>query len=162
MLDTNIIVYLARGGAAGRWIDQPYQLGTRSERPLCSIVSVGESLGIAAKRGWGSEKGHRLLTAMRNLVIVQLGQENIVERYGAIASFLEASGQRIQQNDMWIAASASETASVLLTTDRDFERPLPAAVRCDNRSKFLADRPAWSCWPPGWEDLAQRLRHPPA
>ncbi len=131
MLDTNIIVYLVRGGAAGRWIDQQYQLGTRTERPLCSIVSVGESLGIAAKRGWGSEKSHRLLTAMRNLVIVQVGQGKIVERYGAIAAFLEATGQPIQQNDMWIAASAAETAAVLLTTDLDFERLHPTHVEVE-------------------------------
>ncbi len=42
--------------------------------------------------------------------------------YGAIRAELEAKGQPIQSNDMWIAALARRHGLILLTRDGDFAR----------------------------------------
>lgn len=42
--------------------------------------------------------------------------------YGAIRAELEAKGQIIQPNDMWIAALARQHGLILLTRDSDFAR----------------------------------------
>ena len=48
LLDTNVILYLLRGKAVGQWIRQTYQLD--SERPLVSMISVGEILALAERQ----------------------------------------------------------------------------------------------------------------
>jgi tRNA(fMet)-specific endonuclease VapC len=47
---------------------------------------------------------------------------NTTRIYGPIAAELEAKGQRMQANDIWIAALARQYNLTVLTTDRDFTR----------------------------------------
>lgn len=42
--------------------------------------------------------------------------------YGAVRAELEAKGQRIQSNDVWIAALTRQRGLILLTRDGDFGR----------------------------------------
>jgi tRNA(fMet)-specific endonuclease VapC len=51
LLDTSVILHLLRGKATGLAIDTAYGLRTRAERPLVSVVSVGEILSFATQRG---------------------------------------------------------------------------------------------------------------
>jgi tRNA(fMet)-specific endonuclease VapC len=52
LLDTSVILHLLRGKATGLAIDAAYGLRKRAERPLASVVSVGEILSFAAQRRW--------------------------------------------------------------------------------------------------------------
>jgi predicted nucleic acid-binding protein len=55
LLVTNILVHLVRGNEFGRSVNQSYGLADRKERPLISVVTVGEMLSLAKKLTWGDE-----------------------------------------------------------------------------------------------------------
>lgn len=121
ILDTNVLLHLVRGRSAGKWIDEQYDLRGRLERPLISTVTVGEILRIALRNTWGEGKTQFLRQLLAELVIVDIGQADILDRYAEIGSRLEALGRNIGDNDLWIAATASAKGAILLTTDRDFD-----------------------------------------
>lgn len=52
LLDTNVVLHLIRGNEIGHRIDELFQIRHRTERPLISIVSVGEALALSQKWGW--------------------------------------------------------------------------------------------------------------
>lgn len=124
LLDTNVLVQLIRGNDIGQRIDEAFSLRDRTERPLISVVTVGEMLSLCHKLKWGKAKEQRLMGLVRNLVVVQLNQGSVLEKYAAIEFFSEKThtpARRMGKNDVWIAATAAATGSVLLTTDRDFD-----------------------------------------
>jgi predicted nucleic acid-binding protein len=124
LLDTNILVRLIRADEVGERIERDYGLLERRERPLISIVTVGEIEALARKLGWGGPKRAALLEMVRKMAIVDLKQGQIILRYAEIDHFCEKESKPARpmgQNDMWIAATASEVEAVLLTTDTDFE-----------------------------------------
>jgi predicted nucleic acid-binding protein len=121
VLDTNVLVHLVRRKAAGKHIDQTYALSQRPDRPLCSVISVGEALHLAARNNWGDDKRDALRQLFSDLVIVQLGARGVAEKYAALGVHAERLGRRLEQNDLWIAATAAATNAVLLTTDAGFD-----------------------------------------
>lgn len=123
LLDTNILVHLIRGKAIGQKIAADHALQNRAERPLISIITVGEIHALARKFSWGPAKLQSLNHLLANLVIVHPHQGNIVERYAEIDFYCEKElkpAMPMGQNDMWIAASASTLGAYLFTTDKDF------------------------------------------
>ncbi len=52
--------------------------------------------------------------------------DGILELYAQIDVILRRAGRPVQQNDMWIAATAAASGAHLLTTDRDFDPLYPA------------------------------------
>lgn len=82
-------------------------------------------MAFARKLGWGGARLEALEELFGDLIIVDLTDE-ILEIYAEMDAFLERSGKPIQQNDVWIAATAAVTGSHLLTTDKDFDPLYPA------------------------------------
>jgi predicted nucleic acid-binding protein len=76
----------------------------------------------------GFLKGTRLAANIAELaqflasprVLVAAVDEDTAERYAAIFDSLRRAGSPIPTNDVWIAASAMQHGSVLLTTDPHF------------------------------------------
>lgn len=125
LLDTNVLLHLIRGKKAGQWIDEHFGLRERSERPLISIVTVGEILRIALRRTCGERRRQFLRHLLSELVIVDIGHGDILDKYGELGAKLEEIGRPIGENDLWIAATAAVRGAVLLTTDRDFDPLYP-------------------------------------
>jgi len=121
LLDTNIVIHLVRGSVVGRRVDARFQLRTRPERPLISVVTLGEALAFATYRNWGQEQIARLKELLRECVSINITTESVIERYAEIHTFLTRSGRKLSDNDVWIAACASATRATLLTTDKDFD-----------------------------------------
>ncbi len=121
LLDTNIVIFLVRGGPLGQTIDRRFQLRARPERPPVSVVTLGEALAFARQRGWGAARIERLRELLRELVPVNLNSQPVLERYAEISEFLRRNGRTLSDNDVWIAACASAAEATLLTTDRDFD-----------------------------------------
>jgi predicted nucleic acid-binding protein len=48
--------------------------------------------------------------------------DETAERYASIDASLRTRGQPIPTNDLWIAASAMEHGTELVTLDRDFQK----------------------------------------
>ena len=122
------MVHLVRGKSAARWIDEKYRLSLLPERPLCSIVTVGEALHLATRNNWGESKRETLKQLLSNIVVVQLGVRGVVDHYGRLGTYAEHMGQRMEQNDLWIAATTAATGSILLTTDTGFDVLHPSHV----------------------------------
>ena len=124
LLDTNVCLHLLRAKAAGAWIDREYRLSARPERPLLSVVSVGELLRIGSRirAAWGAARQRRLAELRHELVLVDVGTDDVLRKYAEIGAYLDDHGLTIPQNDVWIAAVAAAKGAVLLTTDTDFDR----------------------------------------
>ncbi len=116
-----MLVHLVRGKAAAKWINEEFGLPRRPDRPLCSVVSVGEALHLAARNNWSEARRDRLKEVLRNLVVIQLGARGVVDSYARLGVHAEGAGRRMEQNDLWIAATAAATTSILLTTDMGFD-----------------------------------------
>lgn len=131
LLDTGILIQLARGNRAGLRLDRDLSLSTRPERPIISVVTVGEVRAFARKLGWGDEKRRRLDELVRQLVIVDIRDDAVLHRYAAIDHYSEREAKPARpmgQNDMWIAACSSVYDAHLVTADKDFDHLTPRFV----------------------------------
>lgn len=129
LLDTNILIQLVRGKELGKRIDANYQLRARLERPLISVITVGEVMAFARKLNWAEKKVNELQKLLGELVIVDINHSSVLSKYAEISHYLESNGQPIGQNDMWIAATAMAANAWLLTTDKDFDRLTPIYLK---------------------------------
>jgi tRNA(fMet)-specific endonuclease VapC len=128
LLDTNVVVELARNRALGQRINRDFGLQDRPERPLISVVTVGEVHGLADYWRWGPDKVTGLVNLLQQLLVVGLRQGDIVHRYASISAHCTRSGLAVGDNDRWIAATASAAGATLLTSDRDFDPLHPEFV----------------------------------
>ncbi|MFL6237533.1 MAG: type II toxin-antitoxin system VapC family toxin [Thermoanaerobaculia bacterium] len=124
LLDTNILIHLVRENRTGKSIDSKFQLRSRPETPLLSIVTVGEALALSKRLSWGVAKVAALEGLLEDLVIVDISDE-ILELYAQIDTYLVRTGKAVEQNDIWIAATAIASGAHLLTTDKDFDPLYP-------------------------------------
>ncbi len=128
MLDTTVLVELVRNREVGQRVNRDFALTTRGERPLISIVTVGEAMSLGAVWGWGQAKIAKLREMLNELIIVDLRQGSITERYSAITAHCKRQGHALSDNDRWIAATAAAANATLLTTDKDFDPLHPSYV----------------------------------
>lgn len=121
LLDTSVIVHLARNSDTGKGIEMKYGLSLRRERPLISSVSKGEILSLAMCWGWGPKKMEVLEGLLSELVPVDAGRPEIVQQYATLYCFCRKQGHPCGENDLWIAATAKAINAVLFTCDKDFD-----------------------------------------
>ncbi len=121
LLDTNVLVHLLRADAAGRWLDTTYNLSGRRKHFL-SIISVGELLRLAEMWSWGPARRNRILELSAAFGVIDIHHQEILESYARIGVHWERMGMRLEQNDLWIAATVDNVGATLLTTDDDFNR----------------------------------------
>jgi predicted nucleic acid-binding protein len=114
LLDTSVLVGLERE-LAGREIGpiRAYLGRHKGEELACSTVTVGE---LAAG---GSETTVRVF--LRHLRKIPLS-EAIAYRAGELDKKQLRKGQRLGENDNWIAATALHYSSILIYADGDFDR----------------------------------------
>lgn len=130
LLDTNILIHLARGGTAAKRLESAYGLGSRRLTPLICIVTVGELLAFADRNEWGPAKVAALEELIGHLVVVDISRDPVLRAYARFDAELTHAGTRMgQQNDLWIAAAAAATGAVVLTTDPDFDVLHPASIQ---------------------------------
>lgn len=121
LLDTNVVVQLARGNEIGESIDRAFALRTRRERPLVSVVSVGELHSLARLWNWREKRIQALRSLISELVVVDIQRSPILDRYAEIDVHCKRNGFQLSNNDTWIAATAAATGALLLTSDKDFD-----------------------------------------
>jgi tRNA(fMet)-specific endonuclease VapC len=128
LLDTNILVHLARGKAVGATIDRHFTLRAGLARCVISVVTVGEMLALVRKWAWGANKVADLQTLLGQIVWVDINHPDILETYGEIEQVNSATGHKMGKNDVWIAATVKVTGATLLTTDGDFDHLDPGHI----------------------------------
>jgi tRNA(fMet)-specific endonuclease VapC len=134
LLDTNICIYIQR--------HRPMEVLTRFERlkpgdAAVSVITWGELMYGAAKSRQ-REAASRILEEFRALVPVLPMPENAGDTYGTLRASLEAKGEMMGNNDLWIAAHAKAAALTVVTNnERKFKRvsglKVQNWVKADNR-----------------------------
>jgi len=130
ILDTNIVLaYLLNNEKVVGEIESIFPLFTDENITSISIVTVGELYSLGMQRQWGKYKIEQLAELIRELVIVDINADDIIQKYSVIDAYSQGryhqipssiTSRNMGKNDLWIAATASATQSTLITTDADF------------------------------------------
>lgn len=129
ILDTSIVIHLIRNNDIAKRVDAQFQIRQRTDRPLISVVTIGECLSIVRQFGWGSAKSQALKSLLREFVVVSVDSRPVLERYGEFHAWTRSIGRTLGHNDLWIAATAAATGAHLITTDTDFDPLYPDHIR---------------------------------
>ncbi len=128
LLDTNILVFLLRGKAAGQKIAAHFGLTHGLNRCMISVVTVGEMNSLARQLDWGGQKLANLQKLLDQVAVIDINHPDILAVYGELDDFSHGAGQPMGKNDVWIAATAKVAGVTLLTTDGDFDHLVPAHI----------------------------------
>ncbi len=111
-LDTSVIIKIIQGKF------KLSQLG--AAKLFVSVVTVGECLKFALYRNWEKKRIHVLVEILSLFEVVPISNLDSVCDYAYFAAITQRNGFTVGQNDLWIAAGARQSNSVLYTYDRDF------------------------------------------
>ena len=125
LLDTNILIVYAREGEPYRRLEAELGLQDGRAQGIISVISVGEILAFASKRGWGGKRREAMMDLVRTqLAPIDINRPEIIAAYAEIDFFSEKvvkPARPMGQNDMWIAATARVLNCELGTMDKDFD-----------------------------------------
>jgi len=123
VLDTNVLIYLSRGDATGRWLHSTF-LAARVDSPIVSVVAVAEARQFARSHEWTLEKNERLRKIVQRCIVRDVTEDDasLIEAYVELDGESRKLGHRMGKNDLWIAAETRRLGAVLLTSERDFDR----------------------------------------
>jgi len=119
LLDTNICIYISR--------QRPPPVLARFQQlqhgeAVRSVITYGE-LVYGAEKSQLREQAKRQLAELAGLLPVMALPSRAGQFYGAIRAALEAKGEMIGNNDLWIAAHAQAASLILVTNnEREFRR----------------------------------------
>jgi tRNA(fMet)-specific endonuclease VapC len=119
LLDTNIVIYVRR--------ERPDSVLRRFRKlapgeACISVITYGE-LRVGAEKSVQRVAALSKLEELRHILRILAIEPNIGEAYGAIRAALEARGELISSNDLWIAAQAVTLGLTLVTNnEREFSR----------------------------------------
>jgi tRNA(fMet)-specific endonuclease VapC len=119
LLDTNICIYIRR--------QRPPEVLARFQRlrpgeAVVSVITHGE-LVYGVEKSRFREQATRQLTELAGLLPVMGLPLQAGQFYGAIRATLEAKGETIGNNDLWIAAHARAAGLTLVTNnEHEFRR----------------------------------------
>ncbi len=129
LLDTNILVFIIKGHSAIAGLESEIASDLNNLR-IISIVSKGEIESLAIQFKWGEKRLQQLENLLNQFLIVPIDSNQIVKAYSEIDAFsqgkppalqLPGSSRNMGKNDLWIAATAAVTNSILVTADGDFD-----------------------------------------
>src|SRR6266478_8742423 len=119
LLDTNICIYIRRERPPG--VLARFQRLKPGEAAL-SVITYGE-LVYGVEKSQFREQARRRLAELAGLMPVMELPLQAGQCYGAIRAALEAKGEMIGNNDLWIAAHAMAAGLTLVTNnEREFRR----------------------------------------
>ena len=119
LLDTNICIYIAKHNPPA--VREHFARYSAAELAM-SVVTLGE-LRFGAEKSQSREKALAVIQQLESLIQVAPLQEAAGEHYGQIRAQLQAEGQPIGSNDLWLAAHARSAGWILVTNnEREFER----------------------------------------
>lgn len=119
LLDTNICIYIRRRRPPE--VLERFRTLKEGDAAL-SIITYGE-LVYGARKSARSEEALRLLKELTEYLHVLPLPVDVAQHYGSARARLEARGQMIGGNDLWIAAHALSLGLVLVTNNEsEFSR----------------------------------------
>ena len=140
IFDTNILVHIVRNENFFFNFEKEYDLAKANK--IISVVSEGEILSLSEQFKWGNRKKQRLFSILSNLIIYPIKVQSIIKAYAQIDAYSQGkltnkplpnnlSARNMGKNDLWIAATAHVTNSILITTDKDFDHLHQSFINLD-------------------------------
>ena len=119
LLDTNIVIYIR----TRRHQKALQRLSMHSHgEAVFSVISHGELL-CGCHKSIHPAQSLAVLESIIQFVPVMPLPETTAKHYGAVRAELERRGERIGNNDLWIAAHALAAGLILVTNnEREFQR----------------------------------------
>lgn len=134
LLDTNLLLGFTRNASWAMQARERYNLSDRETLVFTSVICRGEMLALAEKNGWGSKKRTQLEQILNGVPTLDIGRRSILDAYARIYAWTHGNpidspkntpppkpAIPMNQNDLWIAATAHASGATLLSTDTDFE-----------------------------------------
>jgi tRNA(fMet)-specific endonuclease VapC len=119
LLDTNICIYIAKHNPPA--VRARFERHAASELAM-SVITLGE-LRHGAEKSQARDKALATISRLEASIRIAPVTESVGQHYGQIRAQLEAVGQPIGNNDLWIAAHARAEGWVLVTNnEREFRR----------------------------------------
>ena len=139
LLDTNILVGYIRAANYAAYVEKKFNLFNPDNISVISVVTIAEVKSLAYKFGWGNKKIQIMNDLLKKIPSVKIDSEPILNAFAEIDSFSQGkhpaielpagiSSRNMQDNDIWIAATASILKATLISTDKDFEHLNPEFI----------------------------------
>ncbi|MBQ6566188.1 MAG: type II toxin-antitoxin system VapC family toxin [Treponema sp.] len=114
ILDTNVIIRLLNG-------DENVRSAIYKMTDICiPVVVVGELLFGAEKSQKREQNRRNYLAFCAPYPVLDVTQK-VADEYGKLKKALQAHGNIMPENDMWIAATALANGMTVVTQDKHFE-----------------------------------------
>ena len=131
-IDTNILLHLLRNSQVVPRIQQAFKDNNIDDSIFLSIVSVGEIESIALQRNYGKKKQSRLEQLLKEFLVIPIKSLDLIQNYAEIDAYSQGnlcgkplpngmSARNMGKNDLWIAATAAISNSIMFSTDKDLE-----------------------------------------
>lgn len=130
LLDTNIIIFMLRSPDGIALLERDYPFFSPENNAIISVITIGEIKSLAIRNRWGTKKLNTLDQILQKLIIADINIQPLIDKYAEIENFsqgtlpgkpLGMSPRNMGKNDLWIAATAAVSESILLTSDNDFD-----------------------------------------
>lgn len=119
LLDTNICIYIAKHNPPA--VRERFARHPAAELAM-SVITLGE-LRFGAEKSQSRERALNAIHALVTLIQVAPLPALAGEHYGQIRAGLQALGQPIGNNDLWLAAHArAEDWTLVTNNEREFTR----------------------------------------
>ena len=114
LLDTNIVIALLADEASVK------SRLAQAEEVFVSSIAIGE-LFFGARKSTRPDVNLARIDEFAAVSVVLGCETETARRYGDLKNTLRLKGRPLPENDIWIAAQALETGSMLVTFDSHFE-----------------------------------------
>jgi len=131
LFDTNILIHIVRSNEIGEQIKARYKPFALDPRPRFCVVSEGEMRYLALQFSWGPPKLDQMEFALAHFGRFTIDKPTVMSAYASIDAYSKAIGIKMGKNDLWIAATAYDSDSRLVTTDSDLDHLVPAILAVD-------------------------------
>lgn len=130
LFDTNAILIYFKDETIKSNLDYTYQPLGNENTAIISVVTLGEIESLSLRNKWGAKRINAIETFLAKFVIADINSKDVIKKYAEIDAFsqgkleniaLSMSSRNMGKNDLWIAATASVTNSILITSDKDFD-----------------------------------------
>ena len=114
LLDTSVLVAIENG--------RPLRTEAFAETSAISVVTRAElRVGIFAAEDIETRDRRLMTFELANRIVTLPVDEKVSRAWSQMRAYMQASGKKIEVNDMWIAATAAAHEIPVLTQDQDFD-----------------------------------------
>jgi predicted nucleic acid-binding protein len=114
LLDTSVLVAIENG--------RPLRTEALTETSAISVVTRAElRVGIFAAEDIETRDRRLTTLELANRIVALAIDEKVSRAWSQMRAYVQASGKKVEVNDIWIAATAAAHEIPVLTQDRDFD-----------------------------------------